>query len=177
MTNILLIGYRGTGKSTVGRLFAERLGWAFVDADVEIEAAAGKSIADIFADEGEAAFRDLEQQVVAELVQRDKHVVSLGGGAVLREENRNAIRRGGQVVWLTASAAAIHARLTADESTPQRRPNLTPRGGLAEIEQLLAEREPLYRECATCDVSTADRSPAEIVECIICELRCDPHVS
>lgn len=177
MTNILLIGYRGTGKTTVGRLLSERLNWAFVDSDVDVEAAAGKSIAEIFVEDGERAFRDLEQQVVAELVERDSHVISLGGGAVLREANRTAIRRAGQVVWLTASPAAIHARLTADESTAQRRPNLTPHGGLVEIEQLLTEREPLYRECATCEVSTEGRSPAGIVDCIICELRFDPSVS
>ncbi len=164
MWNVLLIGYRGTGKTTLGRLLAERLEWALVDADDEVERLAGKSIADIFADEGEDAFRDLEQQVVAELPHRQRHVLSLGGGAILRDENRRTIRGGGAVVWLTASAATIHARVRDDATTTQRRPNLTGQGGLAEIEQLLAQREPLYRECADFEISTEGRPPAEIVD-------------
>lgn len=170
MTNILLIGYRGTGKSTVGRLLAARLGWAFVDADDEVERRAGKSIAEVFAEEGEPAFRDLEQQVVADLTERSQCVVSLGGGAVLREENRAAIARcvneGGSVVWLTASASTIHARLQADAATAQRRPQLTQQGGLAEIEQLLREREPLYRACASFQLDTQSQSPEEIAAAI-----------
>ena len=145
MTNLILIGYRGTGKTTVGRRLAERLDWAFVDADDAVERAAGKSIAEIFAADGETAFRDLEQQTVAELTQRPNTVVSLGGGAVLRSENRAAIRAGGTVVWLTASPTTIHARINADATTGARRPNLTSQGGLAEIKQLLHQREAFYR--------------------------------
>src|SRR5688500_2590703 len=81
--NLLLIGYRGTGKSTVARLVAERLNWPWLDADVELERRAGKSIAAIFAEDGEPAFRDLESQVLAELVQADRHVLALGGGVIL----------------------------------------------------------------------------------------------
>src|SRR5438128_2572326 len=160
--NLALIGYRGTGKSTVARLLAERLGWQSVDADHEIERRAGKSIAAIFADEGEPAFRDLETRVVVDFAQLRSAVVALGGGAMLRAENRVAIRGVGSVVWLTASADTIESRLAADERTAQRRPNLTAAGGRAEIEQLLASREPTYRECATLIVATDGKTSADV---------------
>ena len=95
--NLVLIGLRGTGKTTVARLIAERLGWPWFDADAEIEARAGKSIAEIFAAEGEPAFRDRESQVVADLAQRDHSVLALGGGAVMRPANREAI--GARGAW------------------------------------------------------------------------------
>src|SRR2546423_6519152 len=96
---IFLIGYRGTGKSSVARELAARLKYDCVDADEVIEREAGKTIAAIFADEGEAAFRDWESKVVAALSRKRQTVVALGGGAVLRDENRRAIRAAGPVVW------------------------------------------------------------------------------
>ena len=160
--NVALIGYRGTGKSTVAQLLALDLSWDWVDADVEIELRAGRSIAAIFAESGEDAFRDLETAVLAELVDRPRIVIAAGGGAVLRAENREHLRRVSHVVWLTADAETIAARVSADASTHQRRPNLTTVGGLEEIERLLTVREPLYRECATLSVDTAQRSPAAV---------------
>ena len=161
---IFLIGYRGTGKSTVARELAVRLEWDGVDADVLIEKRAGKSIAAMFAEEGEAAFRDLESQVVRELAERPRTVVALGGGAVLRQENRRAIQAAGPVVWLTASVESILERLAADETTAGRRPNLTAAGGRAEIESLLAERTPLYRDCATLIVDTEGKTAAQVAD-------------
>ena len=171
MTNRILIGYRGTGKTTLGRLLAARMGWAFIDADDEVERRAGKCIADIFAAAGETAVGDLEQEVVADLVSRQEHVISLGGGAILREDNRAAIRAGGgTVVWLTASPATIHARLTSDASTRERRPNLTAVGGLAEIEQLLTQRDEFYRACADVQVCTEDIPLDEVAARILTQL-------
>ena len=89
--NIFLIGYRATGKTTVAKLLAKRLGWTSVDADDEIERLAGKTIAEIFADDGETVFRDLETTVIASLAKREQTVVALGGGGVMREECRQQI--------------------------------------------------------------------------------------
>lgn len=168
--SIFLIGYRGTGKTTVARLLAERLGWDHFDADDEIERRAGKSVAAIFAEEGEPAFRDLEASVVAELCRWRRSVVALGGGAVLNEANRTAIRMAGIVVWLAATADTLAGRLAADETTPSRRPDLTKSGGLTEIETLLATREPIYRACATFEVDTEGKTLAEIVDEILARL-------
>ena len=167
---IFLIGYRGTGKSTVARLLAAELKWDTVDADVEIERLAKKTIAAIFAEQGEPAFRDLEAGVVAELAGRQRVVIALGGGAVLRTDNRAAIRGAGPVVWLKAAVDTIESRIAADATTAQRRPNLTATGGRAEIETLLAEREPKYRECATLVVATDGKTCAEVANEILDQL-------
>ncbi len=170
ISSIALIGYRGTGKSTVAQQLALRLAWDWVDADVEVELRAGKSIAAIFADDGETAFRNLESEVVAELCGRQRCVIALGGGAILRAGNRDAIARCGATVWLRASVDAILARLEADAATAGRRPNLTKAGGRQEIEQLLAERTPIYRACATLEVDTDSKTPARIVDEIVAAL-------
>ena len=161
--NILLIGYRGTGKSTVGKLVAAQLGMQFLDADAELERRAGQSIRDIFASGGEATFRELEAVVLGDLLRGDQQVVALGGGAVLRPENRTSIKADHNcAIWLQAAATTLHERIAADASTAQRRPNLTAGGGLAEVERLLAAREPLYRECASFTVDTEGKTPEQI---------------
>lgn len=164
---IALIGYRATGKTTVARLLAVRLGYDWVDADVEVELRAGKSIAAIFEQSGEATFRELEAEVVAQLCERERTVLALGGGAVLREDNRRAIAKCQQVIWLQASAGELAKRILGDPTTTERRPNLTNRGGRHEIDQLLAEREPIYRACATLEVDTEGKDPAEIADEIL----------
>src|SRR5262245_20065648 len=126
--NLSLIGYRGTGKTTVARLLALQLGWEWVDADVEIQLRAGKSIATIFADDGETAFRDLESLVTVALAGRNRIVIATGGGVVLREENRRRLRLSGKVVWLMAAPQTIMARMAQDSSTGERRPALTKAG-------------------------------------------------
>ena len=163
-TNLLLIGYRGAGKSKVAQIVAERLGWHWVDADIELERRAGKSIATIFREDSERAFRDLETEVLRDLVRLDRHVLALGGGVVLRAENRELIKKAGNVVWLTADPETIQARVLADPTTSARRPNLTTSGGLAEIQQVLAQREPLYRDCAGAVVETSGRSLPEVAD-------------
>ena len=164
---LALIGYRGTGKTTVARLLAGRLRYDWIDADVEVELRAGKSIAAIFDDSGEAAFRDLEANLVAELCQRERTVLALGGGAILREANRKWLSQCQHVIWLQAPAAVIAKRLESDPTTASRRPNLTNRGGLHEIQQLLGAREPIYQACATLEVDTEDKDPAEIADEIL----------
>lgn len=169
--NIVLIGYRATGKTTLARLLAERLGWQWIDADVEIERRAGKTIAEIFAQDGEPAFRELESQVIAELCAQANIVIAAGGGAPLRPENRRAMKAGGKVVWLQASPQTIYQRMYSDPTTSQRRPNLTARGGMEEIVELLAKREPIYRETADFAVDTEGKTPEQLVDEILAMLR------
>ncbi len=164
---LTLIGYRATGKTTIAQLLAEQFGWDWVDADVEIERRAGKSIAEIFANDGEPAFRDLEAQVIADLCRRDRLVLATGGGAPMREESRRAMRDGGKVIWLRASPETIHARITGDATTADRRPNLTNQGGLQEIIELLTRREPIYRETAQREIVTDARTPEAIAAEIV----------
>ena len=165
--NITLIGYRGTGKSTVARLVASRLGWNWVDADECLEERAKQTISEIFASEGEAGFRVRESALLNELTARDQTVIAAGGGAVLRPENRLAIRRCGFTVWLVASPSTIQQRVSLDPSSASRRPPLTSHRELDEIRHLLAQREPLYRECADLTVDTDRQSPDQVAEQIV----------
>jgi shikimate kinase len=158
---IFLIGYRCTGKTTVARLLAEKLGWDWVDADSVLEARYGKSIRQIFAEEGEIGFRDKEEQIFAELCRLQRCVVATGGGVISRDVNQQRMRSAGKVIWLTADARTIWERLQADPATTEKRPPLTV-GGLEEIEEVLKMREPLYRACADLTISTVNRSTEEI---------------
>jgi shikimate kinase len=167
---IFLIGYRGAGKSTVARLLAERLGWQWVDTDESIEACRGKTIREIFAVDGEQGFRTAESKLLAEICQSKHRVVATGGGLVLAEANRKLMRTAGRVVWLQADPATLWKRLQSDPTTPERRPPLAG-GALSEVEQVLLAREPLYRECAHWSVSTAGRSPIEVVDDVLAQLR------
>ncbi len=163
-TCIALIGYRATGKSSVARLLADRLGWECVDSDAAIEVQSGKSIQQIFGEVGESGFRDVESEIVEQLCSRERTIVALGGGAVLREPNRQAIATCRDVVWLVASIDTIEQRMQADPLTRRRRPKLTRAGGRREFETLLAERTPIYRACATLEVDVESKSPAEIAQ-------------
>jgi shikimate kinase len=173
---IVLIGYRGTGKSTVAPQLASRLGWDWVDADVELERRAKKSIAAIFADDGAEAFRDRETAMLADLARRERTVVAAGGGAVLRAENRAVLASDAKLVWLRAEPATIVRRVAADGSTAARRPNLTSAGGIAEIETVLAERTPIYESCADLTVDTDGKTPGEVVGEIMARLDLPSHV-
>jgi shikimate kinase len=158
-----LIGYRGTGKTTIAPLLAARCGCIAVDADAELERASGRTIAEIFATGGEAEFRRLERATIVELLKRDNIVLSVGGGAILNADTRRDLKAAGPVIWLKATPETISARMAADPVTAARRPNLTAAGGIDEIRQMLAVREPLYRETASLEVQTDGRSAEEIV--------------
>lgn len=164
---ITLIGYRGSGKSTVARPLAERLGWSWIDADTVIEQVAGRTIKEIFAAEGEPGFRERERQVMAELLGRTELVIAAGGGAILNAATRKLVKQAGPAVWLQASLQTLQARIEGDVTTAARRPNLTNQGGLAEIAAVLAIREPLYRECASLIVDTDTASIPDIVEEVV----------
>lgn len=167
--NLLLIGYRGTGKTSVGRRLGELLDMPVIDADVELERRAGRTIREIFSRDGEPVFRQLEAELLADLLASGHRILSLGGGVVLKPENRALIKNASdrRVVWLNAGAPAIHARLTTDATTSERRPALTNLNGLEEIETLLAAREPYYAECADYRIETEGKSVEQIATEIV----------
>jgi len=163
--SIVLIGYRGCGKTTLGKRLADRLWQPFVDVDDLIVKKAGKSIKQIFDRDGEAAFRDLEMQAVKEVCALSEHVIGLGGGTLGREENRTAVKTSGhKVIYLKCDPKELHRRIHADPQTAQTRPNLTPLGGgIEEITKMLAEREPLYRQVMHAELDVTHLTPQDAV--------------
>ncbi|MBE6429118.1 MAG: shikimate kinase [Planctomycetaceae bacterium] len=161
---VSLIGYRATGKTTVARLLAEALNCRWIDSDREIERQAGKTIAEIFAEDGEPAFRNFEERIISELCLQEDLILATGGGAIMRENTRKILRQSGPVLWLTASAETILQRMSGDETTLTSRPSLTNLPPLEEIKRLLEVREPFYRDCATMEITTEICSPEEIVQ-------------
>jgi len=148
--SIVLVGMMGAGKSSVGRRLAARLGLTFVDADTEIEAAAGMSIADIFAAHGEAYFRSGEARVIARLLESGPAVIATGGGAFMREETRNRIRDKAVSIWLKADVEIIMKRVKRRAD----RPLLQTEDPVATVSRLLEAREPVYR---TADLTIGSR--------------------
>jgi shikimate kinase len=167
---VTLIGYRGVGKTSVAPRLAQRWGWEWIDADVELERRAGRTIREIFDSGGETEFRRLERETLQELLQRDWLVLAAGGGAILNADTRRDFRAAGPVVWLHANLDTIVQRIAADAATAARRPNLTATGGADEIRALLAAREPLYRETATVIVDTVGKPVDVVVEEIVAAL-------
>lgn len=168
--NIYLIGPMGTGKTAVGRQLARLLGVPFHDSDAEVERAAGVDIPYIFEEEGEAGFRRREREALALLCAREPIVLATGGGAVLAPENRRLLRETGVVVYLSTSIQQQLQRV----GTGRGRPVLKAGGGGVDIarrlEELRAEREPLYRETADLTVSTDSRRVAKVTDLILKEL-------
>lgn len=156
---LTLIGYRATGKSTLAKPLAERLGWAWIDADVELERRAGRTIREIFDTDGEPEFRCLERETLVDLLSQDSLVIAAGGGAILNPDTRQNFKDAGPVVWLKASVDTIEQRLYGDVTTAERRPNLTSSGGREEIERLLSQREPIYSDTATLTIQTDEPFP------------------
>ena len=143
--NIFLTGFSGTGKSTVGRETARRLGWRYVDTDTEIVRTAGKSIDAVFRDDSEARFRELERRSLAEACRGERQVVSTGGGIVMDEANRQLMEASGLVVCLEARPETIHSRLATqdrDSGKAEVRPLLG--GGLDRIRSLKSHRQQSY---------------------------------
>ena len=167
--NVVLIGYRASGKTSVGRLLADRLGTEFVDTDEIIAHQAGCSIAEIFATEGEEGFRARERAVIGSAVARPGKVISVGGGAVESADNRKRLRDYGKVIWLQAPADVLWRWMQEDADTAKNRPNLT-QGGLAEVEEVQARREPLYAETAHVVIQVADLSFEQAAEAVVTRL-------
>jgi shikimate kinase len=167
--SVVLLGYRGSGKTTVGRKLADRLSWKFADSDEHIVRKVGKPIRAIFSDDGEAEFRRHEAAVVAELAMMTDHVIALGGGAPMLEENRQAIAAAKHnIIYLKCEPAELLRRIKADAGTSDNRPNLTDLGGgIEEINKLLAEREPIYRSVMTAELDVTHLTPDEAVVYIV----------
>lgn len=163
---IALIGLPGSGKTTVGKQLARRLGVPFVDTDQVIEQRIGCSIPEFFAREGEDCFRDLEQQVIDQLTVQKIGVLSTGGGAVLRSANRQHLHGRGRVVYLKSSPAELFRRLKNDKT----RPLLQVADPLAKLKALYSERDPLYRETAHFVLETGKPSVAALVNMIQMQL-------
>ncbi|MEM6364535.1 MAG: shikimate kinase [Planctomycetota bacterium] len=186
---LFLTGYRATGKTTIGRSLAQRLGVPMVDLDQVIQQTAGQTIAGLFDAGGEVLFRDWESRCLADFVREHAEsdqvltrgkmpgsgpigtVVSLGGGAILREQNRQLISQNGTCIFLTATPETIWQRLSADDLSATQRPALTELSPEQEIASVLAERMPLYEAAADFTIQTDDRSVAEIVDEIWKRLR------
>lgn len=167
MPRLTLIGYRGTGKSTVARLVAGRLGCGWSDADVLFEQEMGTSITDYFRDHGEESFRTIEAEILRRLLEGHVDVVATGGGVVLRESNRRLLREFGRpVFWLDASPAVIQERLAADPATTAARPALSAAGVLEEVTAVLAAREPLYAASADVRID-AEATPQVVAERVV----------
>jgi shikimate kinase len=164
--NIVLIGFMGCGKTTVGRILAGRLGWDFLDTDALIVQSVGRSIPEIFAEEGEKAFRDHETEVLRSACTRGNRVISTGGGVVLRSDNVSILRENALVVWLTARAEVIVQRTKRDFSS---RPLLAKGADdpLAHVLTLLGERGPHYQNAAHVIVDSSDRSPGALAAEVI----------
>ena len=162
--NIVLMGYRGTGKSSVGRLLAARLGRELVSIDAEIVKRAQRSIPEIVAQEGWDYFRDLESDICRELASRDQLVIDAGGGAILRAQNVEALKKNSTVFWLTASVETIVKRIGGDNQ----RPSLTgTKSFVEEIQDVLRERTPKYQAVADHSIATDDRSINQLVETLL----------
>jgi shikimate kinase len=161
-----LVGMPGSGKSTVGRQLSRRLRLPFFDSDHEIEQRLGCSIRDYFAQHGEAAFRDVEEQVLAELAQGAASVLATGGGAVLREANRLRLREAGQVVYLRSTPDELFRRLRHD----RQRPLLQVADPLGRLRELHEERDPLYREASHFAIETGRPSVPTLVNMIVMQL-------
>ncbi len=170
--NIVLIGYRGSGKSAAGRVLADRLGWSFVDTDALIQERSGMTIRDIYADQAEDGFRDRESEVVAEVGRLDRHVISTGGGTIIRPINAEALKRNGRLVWLAASAEVLWQRISADAERSRTRPSTTNDSaeGLKQVRASLREREPVYAGWADHVVDTASLSPEAVADEVLRQL-------
>lgn len=169
--NIYLIGYRCTGKSSVGRCLAEHLNMAFADADEIFEHQKECSISDFVAKNGWEAFRSSEVQILADLSRQTGLVVATGGGAILRPENISAMKNSGIAVWLTAAPGTIVLRMQADPATGPRRPAFGSDPMFQEVATTLDFRTPLYKNACSIEISTDDKNTEQICHSLLPQIR------
>ena len=169
--NLVLIGYRCSGKTSVGRIVAERTGMAFHDTDELIEKSAGQSIEEIVERHGWDRFREIERDVIKEASEFDNAVIATGGGVVMDEGNVKNLRRNGYVIWLEGNADVLMKRMEKDMAAGNCRPSLTGIDPVAETRKVLEIRNPIYRRAADLVIDTDALSPDEAAERVMKEVR------
>lgn len=162
--HLFLTGFRGTGKTSVARILAERLSRPLVDLDERVERSVGQTIAEIFDSGGEERFRELEAAALATVMKEPSSVVALGGGVILRESNRRLIRSHGFCVWLDASPETLAARIAADTATATQRPPLTAFSAADEVREILERRRPLYQAASDQRVETTSKTVEQVAD-------------
>jgi len=162
--NIVLIGYRGSGKSTVGRRLAARLKLKFVDIDDLIEERQGVPISDIVKSHGWGHFRKLERNTIEEIARGDDLIIAPGGGAVLDTDNVTALRKNGLIIWLKAEKQSLLKRMNQDPGTGTRRPTLTGKGTSDELKEVMSLREPIYEQVSEIQIDTSLLDVETVVE-------------
>ena len=165
--NLFLIGYRCTGKSTVGKNLAEKLSRPFLDTDSLVVAQQRMSIKEIVGSHGWESFRGMEHAILKEISTSDGQVVATGGGIVLNDENVMLMKKSGKIIWLRAKLETIKARMLQDTDTRDSRPALTWQDSISEIEETLQLREPLYKKAMDFYVDTDGHDIREIADFII----------
>ena len=169
--NLYLVGYRCTGKSSVGRIVSDALGWIFVDMDSELQAAEGRDVEQIVQNDGWEYFRRLETNLLQRLSGGSRQVIATGGGVVTSPANVSRMHSSGKVVWLHGRANTIAQRMAADHHTGGQRPPLRGKDSVGEIEEILAERLPLYQQAMHFRVDTDDLSPLAVAERVLAWLQ------
>jgi shikimate kinase len=168
---VILTGYRATGKSSIGKILADLLGFDFIDTDLAIEKRQGESIAEMVGRGGWDLFRRKEEDMLLELCRRRNIVIASGGGSVMHENAWEKLRHNALSVWLTVDIKTICQRLAADSNTDDQRPALTEMGTMDEISMVLAERQPLYEKSSDLTINTEGKTPEEVAEVISAELK------
>ncbi len=161
--HIILIGYRGTGKSTVGKKLAEKLQMPFYDMDELVETRTGRSIKEMVAENGWAYFREREGEIVREITTFQKSIIATGGGAVMDEGNVSILKKHGLLIWLRADVKTIVGRIQGDLNSIVRRPSFSQDGIIRETEDVLKIRMPVYERLADFSIDTANKNIDEIV--------------
>jgi shikimate kinase len=168
--NVFLIGYRCTGKTSVGKLLSKKLGWPFIDTDSLLVSDSGQSIKEIVETHGWQTFRKMEHAIIKEVCCLDRRIVATGGGAVLNADNVKLMKKRGNLVWLRATPKTIRKRMMQDTDTDAFRPALTLKDSMNEIEETLLKRDPCYRQAMDFFVDTDGRQINEVCDIIMQQL-------
>ncbi len=163
---IFLIGYRCTGKTTLGKIFAHRLNFDFIDTDRIIEQNLGSTILKIIETQGWKKFRQTEKQILLDTKKNKNTIIATGGGIILDPDNRQFLKKNGLCIWLDADIKTIMVRLKIDNETKELRPALTNKNLFAETRQMVKKRTPLYKNTAHIRIDTSFHTPEEIVNII-----------